>query len=139
MWPATTATWLLDSGTIANTNYIGIPYNAANQLAALVVTNHLSSVSGMFTRRDPAGTSWSTAAKGWGAMVPYNTRSEAFTSGGWEVAFSYLESNQDTQTLSASALAARAMPELSSKYTIRMQYDWLRCVIDQDTTSAACL
>jgi putative spermidine/putrescine transport system substrate-binding protein len=36
-FPKTTRTYLLDAGTIANTHYIAIPFNAANKAGAMVL------------------------------------------------------------------------------------------------------
>jgi putative spermidine/putrescine transport system substrate-binding protein len=39
--PKTSKLFLFDAGTIADYNYVGIPYNAANKAAALVLANAL--------------------------------------------------------------------------------------------------
>ncbi len=39
LFPDTTRTYLLDGGTLANTNYLAIPYNAPNTAGAQVVAN----------------------------------------------------------------------------------------------------
>ncbi len=39
LFPDTTRTYLLDGGTLANTNYLAIPYNAPNAAGAQVVVN----------------------------------------------------------------------------------------------------
>ena len=43
------------SGTLANTNYVAIPYNAGHKNAALLVADTIASLDAMFSRRDPAG------------------------------------------------------------------------------------
>jgi putative spermidine/putrescine transport system substrate-binding protein len=116
-WPNTTTSYVLSSGTIANTSFLGIGVNAKNKLAALVVANYISSAPAMFNRRQPDV---------WGAAQCYNPSASFLTSGGWQVAFDYLETFP--QTPSTVELRAAAMTEVSAIYATKMQNDWLSCV-----------
>ena len=45
--------YVLSSGTIANTNFMAIGVNAKNKMAALVTADYMASPPAMFRRRQP--------------------------------------------------------------------------------------
>jgi putative spermidine/putrescine transport system substrate-binding protein len=51
-FPATTQTFVFDSGNIGNTHYMAIPFNAPNVEAALVLINHIISPEIQITKYD---------------------------------------------------------------------------------------
>ncbi len=51
--PATTRAYILDGGTIQNTHFVAIPFNAAAKAAALVVANFLLSPEAQARKADP--------------------------------------------------------------------------------------
>lgn len=51
-WNNYTKAFVMDSGTIMNTNFIAIAKNAKNLLSSIVVTNYISSISAQFSRRE---------------------------------------------------------------------------------------
>jgi putative spermidine/putrescine transport system substrate-binding protein len=53
IYPESTRTFVFDHGTIGNTNYVAIPYNAANQAGALVVADILLSPEAQLIKLDP--------------------------------------------------------------------------------------
>jgi putative spermidine/putrescine transport system substrate-binding protein len=117
--PSATA-YVLD-GTIANTNYVAIPINARNKLAALVATNLLSSAAAMWSRENDMG--W---------ISVYDSYDPSFTIGGWNSMFDYIP--VPSTTPSKKELENAALPELSNAYTIRLEVDWFYCVLNYDQT-----
>jgi len=118
-WPVTTRSYVLATGTIANTNYIAIGYNAKNVLPALVVGNYIASMAAQFSRRQP---------ERWGAQQCYDTESKNFINGGWQVAFDYIPRN--VWTPSVASLRAGELSELNAVYTSEIQYSWRQCVVN---------
>ena len=45
---------MLETGTIANTNFVAIPVNSQNKAAAIVVGNVIASMEAIFTRAQHA-------------------------------------------------------------------------------------
>lgn len=117
-----TASLVLSSGTIANTNYITVPSNAANKLAAIVAGNFIASAQAMFSRAQPEEI---------GALQAYNPSCDTFTAGGWEDAFEYID-RADTTPTTASLFNYR-LGELSNDYVTRIQSDWYNCVLYYQT------
>ena len=52
IWSNYTKAYVMDSGTIMNTNFIAIAKNAKNLLSAIVTTNYIASISAQFSRRE---------------------------------------------------------------------------------------
>ena len=52
--PATVRSFILDGGTIANTHFLAIPYNAAHKEGAMVVADFLLSPEAQARKQDPA-------------------------------------------------------------------------------------
>ena len=50
LFPKTTRAYAWDNGTILNANYLGIPYNSANKLGAMVVIDFLMSPEAQFEK-----------------------------------------------------------------------------------------
>ena len=76
-------------------------------------------MASQFQRRQP---------ESWGQLQRYDTESEKFVESGWQLAFDYNKDYPETPT--ESDLRAGALPELSFKYTLQIQYDWRKCVIN---------
>jgi putative spermidine/putrescine transport system substrate-binding protein len=51
-FPPTTKTFVLDQGTLSNTHFLAVPYNAANPAGALVLINFLLSPSAQLEKMD---------------------------------------------------------------------------------------
>lgn len=71
-WPSTAYGYVLTSGTIANTNYVLIPANAKNKLAAMVTGDFIASCTAVFSRAQPDGI---------GALGAYDNTTENFVAG----------------------------------------------------------
>jgi putative thiamine transport system substrate-binding protein len=53
--PDTVRTFILEDGTIGNTHFVAIPFNAAHPEGAMVVANYLMSPEAQAQKQDPAG------------------------------------------------------------------------------------
>jgi putative spermidine/putrescine transport system substrate-binding protein len=123
-WPSTTRSLVLTSGTIANTNFVLIPANAKNKLAAVVAGNYIASAQAMFSRAQPEVI---------GALQAYDPTCDNFVAGGWNDAFAYID--RPTATPSNNDLARYRLSELSSTYINRIQEDWYACVLTYSSAS----
>jgi len=115
MYPKTVRSYLLDAGTIANTHYQTIPFNAANKEAALVLANFLES---------PAAQIEKAKVEVWGdsPVIDPNTLPPADKA-------TLLALPRGDATLSDAALAAKALPELQATYLLRIDKDWMANVL----------
>lgn len=52
-FPSSSRSFLFDNGTIGNTHFLAVPFNAPNKAAALVVINHILSPEVQVTKYDP--------------------------------------------------------------------------------------
>lgn len=55
LFPKSTRAYAWENGTIRNTNYLGIPYNASNKAGAMQVVNFLMSPEAQLKKMDPEG------------------------------------------------------------------------------------
>jgi putative thiamine transport system substrate-binding protein len=53
--PESVRTYILDAGTIGNTHFVAIPFNAAHQAGAMVVADFLMSPEAQAKKQDPTG------------------------------------------------------------------------------------
>jgi putative spermidine/putrescine transport system substrate-binding protein len=108
--------YILDSGTIANTNYVAIPANSPNKLAAVVTANYLASPAAMFYRFKVVG-----------ALQVFDNTLDVFTTGGWNTPFDAIPT--PAQVPPRSARVAGRLGELSGAYITQIQADWYKCVL----------
>jgi putative spermidine/putrescine transport system substrate-binding protein len=108
--PATARPLLLRDGTIANTHYLGIPANAPNAAAAMVVANFLLSPEAQLEKR---------RSDVWGdgtVLAPSRLGAD------WAARFRALEGQPGE--LPRDSLATYARPEVAPRYHERLQADW---------------
>ena len=115
-WPATSQAYVLSSGTIANTNFVGIPKNAPNKAGAMVTANVISSGQGMLQRTRPHV---------WGALQSY---SPAALTTQQQAMFDRIDTHPAAP--SEQELAAARLGELESSYVSRIEADWVTYVKD---------
>ncbi|MFD2673274.1 ABC transporter substrate-binding protein [Marinicrinis sediminis] len=109
-FPETTRTFVLDSGTLSNTHYLGIPFNASEPAGAMVVINELLSPAAQIAKFDP---------KHWGedmAIDPAKLSEED--------ANRLAEIDRGPATLSAEELASHRLPEIRSDYVSIIEESW---------------
>ncbi len=114
-YPKSVRSYLLDAGTIANTHYQTIPFNAANKETALVLANFLES---------PAAQIEKAKVEVWGdsPVVDANNLPAAD-----KAALAALPRGE--ATLTDADLAAKAVPELQATYLLRIDKDWMANVL----------
>ena len=114
-FPKTTRSYVLDAGTIANTHYQTIPFNAAHKETALVLADFLES---------PAAQIEKAKVEVWGdtPVIAVNklTAADKATLTGLA---------RGDATLPDSELAAHAVPELQATYLERIEKDWEKNVL----------
>ena len=115
--------YILDSGTIANTNYLAIPANSPNKLAAVVAANAMASPAAMFYRYKVVG-----------ALQVFDPTLDVFTTGGWNTAFDSIPT--PSQVPPRAARVAGRLGELSGAYITQIQADWYKCVLKYAGPSA---
>jgi ABC-type uncharacterized transport system YnjBCD substrate-binding protein len=108
----------LDEGTIANTHYVGIPFNAPNPAGAMVLADFLLSPEAQLEKQ--RGDVWGdSTVLDVGALPPP-----------WPARFAEVAS--DAAALPRELLAARARPEVHPLYHARLLEDW-RAMIRRGT------
>ncbi len=108
--PPTARALLLREGTIANTHYLGIPWNATNPAGAMVVADFLLSPEAQLRKQDPA--IW-----GDGTVLAVDRLPED-----WPLRFTELEGSP--LALSRDSLRRYARPEVVPAYHERLLADW---------------
>jgi len=103
-FPETTRTFVFDSGTIANTHYVAIPYNSPNKAGAMVVANFLLSPEAQHSKADSAN---------WGDFpaIEVSRLPEM-----WQEQFAALP--RGVATLPDETLAANRLPELQATWRV---------------------
>jgi putative spermidine/putrescine transport system substrate-binding protein len=112
--PATSRALVLRDGTIANTHYLGIPFNAPNAAGAMVVANFLLSPAAQLEKQRP--TVWADGTVLRMDRLPAE----------WRQRFDSVVN--DPRLVPADSLRASARPEVSPRYHERLQDDWRRMV-----------
>lgn len=109
-YPETTRTFVFDSGTIANTHYVAIPYNSPNKAASMVVANFLLSPEAQLNKALP---------ENWGDLpvVDPTLLDEA-----QQEAFANIP--REPATLSTEELAANRLPELQAPWLTAIEEAW---------------
>ncbi len=110
--PASSRALILRDGTIANTHFVGIPFNAPNAAGAMVVANLLLSPEAQLEKQRPAV--WADGTVLRLATLPPS----------WRMRFDSVLN--DPRLVPADSLRASARPEVSPRYHERLQDDWRR-------------
>lgn len=108
--PATARPLLLRDGTIANTHYVGIPFNAGNPAGAMVAADFLLSPEAQLEKLRPAV--WAD-----GTVLDVGRLPPA-----WKTRFVAVQA--DPRALPADSLARYARPEVAPEYHERIAADW---------------
>ncbi|EYD72479.1 ABC transporter substrate-binding protein [Limimaricola hongkongensis] len=111
IFPETARSYGLSDGTLANTNYMVIPVNAANKAAALVLQNLLLSGEAQLEKAQP---------EIWGAatVIEPDRASEKVQAG-----FAALE--RHPSVVSIEELGQAALPELQADWTSAIEDGWI--------------
>lgn len=115
LFPDTVRSYVFDEGTIANTHFVTIPFNAADTAGAKVVANFLLSPEAQLKKADP---------QVWGDFPAIDTTRlpEA-----WQKRFAALP--RGAATLTDAVLQAHQLPEPPSEILIELEKGWQRKVL----------
>ncbi|MDZ4863532.1 MAG: ABC transporter substrate-binding protein [Gemmatimonadota bacterium] len=108
--PATARPLLLTDGTIANSHFVGIPFNAPNAAGAMVVADFLLSPEAQLEKQQPDV--WADGTVLDRRKLPPE----------WAERFGALD--RDPRALSTDSLAKYARPEVAPRYHEQLQEDW---------------
>ena len=114
--PETARAYVLDTGTIRNSHYMGIPFNAANMAGTLVVTNFLISPEAQLRKATPAV--W-----GDGTVLSIDRLPAE-----WKDRFSDIEGR--TRVEPRDELEKNALEEPSAEVMVRLYADFRREIIE---------
>jgi putative spermidine/putrescine transport system substrate-binding protein len=110
LYPTTVRTYVFEEGTIANTHFVGIPFNAADQAGAMVVANFLISPEAQLKKADSS--LWGDfPAIDIGRLEPE-----------WQARFAALP--RGVATLPNEVLQQHQLPEPPSEILIRLEKGW---------------
>ncbi len=115
LFPETVKTYVFDEGTIANTHFVAIPYNAKDKAAAMVVANFLLSPEAQL-KKSSLGV--------WGDFPAIDTTR---LSKEWQEKFATLPRGK--ATLSDEELQRHQLPEPPSKILIYLEKGWVEKVL----------
>ncbi len=110
LFPDTVRTYVFDEGTIANTHFVAIPFNAGDKAGAMVVANFLLSPEAQLEKADP---------EVWGDFPAIDSRRVDVD---WQNRFKALP--RGIATLSDRELQSRQLPEPPSDILIRLEKGW---------------
>lgn len=116
-YPTTTRTFVFDSGTIANTHYVAIPYNSPHKAAAMVVANFLLSPEAQLSKAQP---------ENWGDLPVLDP---ALLPADWQSQFAAIPRGE--ATLSTEELAAARLPELQAPWLTAFEQGWQEWVLQR--------
>jgi putative spermidine/putrescine transport system substrate-binding protein len=112
--PVTSRALVLRDGTLANSHFVGIPFNAPNAAGAMVVANFLLSPVAQLEKQRP--TVWADGTVLSMARLP----------AAWRIRFDSVVN--DPRLVPADTLRRYARPEVSPRYHERLADDWRRMV-----------
>ena len=109
----TARTFVFDSGTIGNYNFLTVPFNASNPAGALVVINYLMSPQFQIAQSNALG-----------SIYPHRLDALSETE-----RKAVAELQRGAATLSAEELDSHSIPEADSEYLERLEKDWREKVL----------
>ena len=109
-YPATARTFIMKEGSIFNTHFTAIPFNAQNKAGAMVVADFLLSPEAQLSKFEP---------KNWGDFPAIDI---ARLPEDWRAKFNAVDLGP--ATLSPEQLEAAAVPEIPSEYLEALEKGW---------------
>jgi putative spermidine/putrescine transport system substrate-binding protein len=110
--PKTVRTFVMAEGTLANTHFLAIPFNASNTDGALVVINFLLSPEAQFAKFNP---------NSWGDFPALDTFRLDPT-----LREQFAKMDLGVSTLPLSVLMAHRVPELPPESLVTVETEWLK-------------
>ncbi|SHH93757.1 ABC transporter substrate-binding protein [Desulfofustis glycolicus] len=115
LFPDTVRTYVFDEGTIANTHFVAIPYNAADKAAAMVVADFLLSPEAQLEKAKP------------GVWGDFPALSQQKLPPQWQQRFADLP--RGPATLDDVELQSHQLPEPPSEILIHLEQGWEQQVL----------
>lgn len=112
-YPPTVRTFLFDTGTIGNYNFLAVPFNASNTAGALVVINHFMSPEHLLEQTRTIG-----------GVFPLSLEKLSE-----EDRRAVEDLPRGEATLPLNVLAAKQLPEVEVEYLERLEKDWREKVL----------
>ncbi len=116
-YPETIRTFVFDTGTLSNNNFVAIPFNANNPAGAMVVANHILSPDFQLVMADPDQ---------WGWLLPTDPR--LFPA---ETQAALAAYELGPATLPADVLASKVLPEANGDWVKAFEEGWIENVLEQ--------
>lgn len=116
-YPDTVRTFVMQEGTISNTHFTAVPFNAPNKAGAMVVADFLMSPEAQLSKYLPAN---------WGDLPALDMKRLPA-----DVAAAFAAVDLGAATLPADALATAAVPEIPAQYLELLEKDWEAHVLDR--------
>lgn len=110
LFPESVRTFVFEEGTIANTHFVAIPYNAADKAAAMVVADFLLSPEAQLEKSKP---------EVWGDFPAIST---TLLPEEWQQRFAAVD--RGPATLTDQELQSHQLPEPPSKILIQLEKGW---------------
>jgi putative spermidine/putrescine transport system substrate-binding protein len=116
-YPESIRTFVFDTGTLSNNNYVGIPFNAANPAGAMVLANYIVSPEFQLVMANPDR---------WGWLIP--TDPSTWPAEDKATLDSY---GSGVATLPAADLTAAALPEPGGEWVTAFEAGWIENVLEK--------
>ena len=117
VYPETVRTFVFDTGTLANNNFVTIPFNASNPAGAMVVANYMVSPEFQLIMGDPDQ---------WGWFMTIDPRRMGAADKATLASFEL-----GVATLSPDVLAANALPEANGDWVTAIEEGWIENVLEK--------
>ncbi len=116
-YPSTVRTFVMEDGSIYNTHYTAIPFNAPNKAGAMTAANFLLSPGAQFSKNEPSN---------WGdfTVLDLNKLPEE-----WKNKFMNLDLG--ASTLPFETLSKYGVPEIPSDYVEKLEDGWKSEVLEK--------
>lgn len=117
IYPDTIRTFVFDTGTLANNNYVAIPFNASNPAGAMVIANWIVDPEMQLIMADPTRWGWLMTIDPSRMSAEQQAQLAAYELG--------------PATLPADVLAAKALPEPKGDWVTAMEKGWTENVLQK--------
>jgi putative spermidine/putrescine transport system substrate-binding protein len=114
IFPKTSKTFVLNNGTLSNTHYLSIPFNASHKAGALVTINYLLSPEAQIAKLDP---------KNWGDLLAIDPNKLSK-----EDRDAINKIDTGSATLAIDELAKHRIPEIPAEYISVLEKGWFENV-----------
>ena len=115
-FPETVRTFVFEEGTIANSNYLAIPYNSSAKAAAMVAANEMLDPEVQYSMAVQRN-SWPLITNV--SLMPVE----------WQNKINSIE--RHPSILSGEILSNHTLPEMMADWLVRIESDWMRLVLQR--------